>query len=78
MLSFLFFLKNVCVVLSLWEVIGLLGVRNFMLCEKLEEEKKKVEEEDNGRRLSFFINGVRKRSFRVWINKFFSFKVIIY
>ncbi|CAF2110030.1 unnamed protein product [Brassica oleracea var. botrytis] len=60
--------------LSPWEAIGSLGARNFMLCEKPEEEKKKVEEEDSGRS-SFPINGARKRSFRAWINKSFSLKV---
>ncbi|CAF2255631.1 uncharacterized protein At4g22758 [Brassica rapa] len=61
--------------LSPWEAIGSLGARNFMLCEKPEEEKKKIEEQDNGRRSSFPINGARKRSFRAWINKSFSLKV---
>ncbi|KAG2303655.1 hypothetical protein Bca4012_062409 [Brassica carinata] len=56
--------------LSPWETIGSLGARNFMLCEKSEEEKKKVEE-DNGRS-NFPINGARKGSFRAWINKSFS------
>ena len=63
-----------CAALSPWEAIGSLGARNFMLCEKPEEEKKKVEEEDSGRS-SFPINGARKRSFRAWINKSFSLKV---
>ncbi|XP_010460096.1 PREDICTED: uncharacterized protein LOC104741033 [Camelina sativa] len=60
-----------------WEAIGSLGVRNFMLCKKPEEEKKV--EGDNGRS-NFPINGARKggaggRSFKAWINKSFSLKV---
>ncbi|XP_010498820.1 PREDICTED: uncharacterized protein LOC104776441 [Camelina sativa] len=63
-----------------WEAIGSLGVRNFMLCKKPEEKKKKKVEGDNGRS-NFPINGARKggagggRSFKAWINKSFSLKV---
>ncbi|XP_010477604.1 PREDICTED: uncharacterized protein LOC104756680 [Camelina sativa] len=65
--------------LSPWEAIGSLGVRNFMLCKKPEEKKKKVEG-DNGKSSNFPVNGARKggaggRSFKAWINKSFSLKV---
>ncbi|CAN8239261.1 unnamed protein product [Cochlearia groenlandica] len=57
--------------LSTWNAIGSLGVRNFTLCMKPLEEKKKVNDEGGSA-----INGGRKvGSLKAWINKSFSLKV---
>ncbi|CAN8235674.1 unnamed protein product [Cochlearia groenlandica] len=59
-------------VLDTWHSIGSIGARNFTLCRKPVEKKKK----ESGERSGSAINGGRKGgSFKAWINKSFSLKV---
>ncbi|CAN1312715.1 hypothetical protein LINPERPRIM_LOCUS28729 [Linum perenne] len=57
--------------LSPWESIGSAGCRNFMLCKKTAEMKKREE----GVRSSGLVGHKRRGSWKTWINKSFSRKI---